>query len=108
MHSKQYLLYGFGSLLFCSCSTKPSEADIKRKIVLDYSCPETVEVNRITINSLKESTSFIGLKGYECTVSGEVSWKDGCNEYGSFHPAGFIEKFENKKVILINGDEGWR
>ena len=105
---KKICLYGVVILLFYSCASKPAEADIKKKILLDYTCPETVQVSSITINSTKEATSFIGLKGYEYTVSGEVVWKDGCNEFGTSLPPGYKEKFENKKVVLIKGDEGWR
>jgi hypothetical protein len=106
--SKQFLLYGVSALLLCSCNSKPAPEDIKRKIVLDYACPETVQVSNMEISSTKETTSFIGGKGYEYTVTGEVFWKDGCNEFGHSLKAGYKEKFENKIVILIKGDEGWR
>ena len=105
---KRFSFYIFSALLLCSCSKKPGEADIKRKIVLDYACPETVQVNSLKITRAKETTSFIGLKGYEYTVTGEVFWKDGCNEFGHSLKPGKKEKFDNKIVILIKGDEGWR
>jgi len=105
---KRFLLYVLIATFLSSCSNKPADEDIKRKIVLDYACPESVQVSSMQIAGVKETTSFIGSKGYEYSVSGEVLWKDGCNEFGSSLPAGFKEKFENKKVILIKGDEGWR
>jgi len=105
---KQFSFYIIGALLLYSCSNKPAETDIKRKIVLDYACPETVQVSSLKITGTKENTSFIGLKGYEYTVTGEVFWKKGCNEIGHSIKPGQKEKFENKIVILIKGDEGWR
>jgi hypothetical protein len=106
--AKQILFYLLVVLLFCSCKSKPSDADIKRKILLDYTCPETVQVSFMQINNTEVATSFIGLKGYEYTVSGEVEWKEGCNDFGTNLPRGYKEKFANKKVILIKGEEGWR
>jgi len=69
---KQFPFYTIGALLLYSCSNKPGETDIKRKIVLDYACPETVQVSSLKITGTKETTSFIGLNGYEYTVTGEV------------------------------------
>jgi hypothetical protein len=108
MMQKQFLLYLLIATFLSSCNDKPADEDIKRKIVLDYACPETVLVSAMQITGVKETTSFIGSKEYEYSVSGEVFWKDGCNEFGSSLTAGYREKFENKKVILIKGDEGWR
>jgi hypothetical protein len=105
---KQFSFYTIGALILYGCSNKPGESDIKRKIVLDYPCPETVQVSRLEVTSTKETTSFIGLKGYEYTVTGEVFWTNGCNEFGHSLKPGQKEKFENKIVILIKGDEGWR
>ena len=76
---KQFSFYIISALLLCACSNKPGDADIKRKIVLDYACPETNQVSSLKITGTKEITSFMGLKGYEYTVTGEVFWKDGCN-----------------------------
>ena len=106
--AKQFLFYVITALFLCSCSNKPGAEDIKRKIVLDYACPETVQVNILVINDTKETVSFISLKSFEYAVSGEVIWKDGCNEFGHSLKPGYKEKFENKTVILLKGDEGWR
>lgn len=106
--TRQILCYSIFKMILYSCSNKPSEADIKRKIVLDYTCPETIQISSMQVINLKEASSFVGLKGFEYTVSGEVVWKDGCNEFGSSLPIGHKEKFKNKKVILIKGGEGWR
>lgn len=75
---------------------------------MDYPCPETVLVGAIQIIERKKTTPFLGLKGYQLLVSGEVIWKLGCNELGTIFPSGYKESFNNKKVVLIKGEEGWR
>ena len=105
---KQFILCGVCILFLYSCASRPVAEDIKRKIVIDYPCPETVEVSALQITGVKETVSFIGGKGFEYTVSGEVVWKDGCDEFTHSLKSGDKEKFENKIVILIKGEEGWR
>jgi hypothetical protein len=91
-----------------ACSSKPSDTDIKRKLLMDYVCAETATVNGLKINSTKDAESIAGFKGYQYSVSGEVEWTKGCAEFGTGIPPGFTEKFENKQVILIKSDEGWQ
>ena len=98
----------FAITLFGSCKSSPSDEDIRRKIALDYPCPETILVGPIQIIDRKPTTLFLGLKGYQLLVSGEVIWEMGCNELGTILPAGYKETFNNKKVVLIKGEEGWR
>ena len=95
-------------VLFCSCKSKPSHADIEKKVLLEYTCAETAKVNSLEIVKTSPTTSVFGLKGYEYLVSGEVEWPSGCTEFGTGLPSGYKEKFENKTVVLIKGDEGWQ
>lgn len=95
-------------LLFCSCKSKPSNSDIEKKILLEYTCAETAKVNGLQVLKSTPTTSIFGLKGVELLVSGEVEWPSGCNEFGTGLPAGYKENFENKRVVLIKSDEGWQ
>jgi hypothetical protein len=95
-------------ILFSGCKNQPSNADIEKKILLEYTCAETAKVNSLQIIKSTPTTSLLGFKGYEYQVSGEVEWPGGCTEFGTSVPAGFKEKFENKTVVLIKGDEGWQ
>ena len=98
---------GLLMLLFLgACKSKPSEKDIKKKILLEYICAETAKVNELRILSTKDAVAIFGNKGYEYAVSGEVEWPDGCREFGSGLPPGHREKFENKTVFLIKGNDG--
>ena len=107
--SNKFLFLCFFSIIFlCSCSSKPSNADIEKKVLLEYVCPETAKVNGLTIVSTKDAESIMGMKGYQYSVSGEVEWKNGCNEFGTGIAPGFTEKFENKSVTLIKTEEGWQ
>lgn len=94
--------------LFASCSSKPSHADIEKKLLMEYVCAETAKVNGLHIDDTKDAESIIGLKGFQYTVSGEVEWKAGCSDYGTRIQPGFTEKFENKTVTLIKTDDGWQ
>jgi hypothetical protein len=96
-------------IVLAGCKGKPSEKDIKKKILLDYVCAETAKVNNMQILSTKDAVAIFGNKGYEYEVSGEVEWTDGCREYGTRLDPGFTEKFEHKRVFLIKGNDGvWR
>jgi hypothetical protein len=95
-------------LFFCSCKSKPSDADIEKKVLLEYTCAETAKVNSLQIIKSSPTTSLLGFKGYEYLVSGEVEWPSGCTEFGTALPAGYKEKFENKTVVLIKGEGGWQ
>ncbi len=96
------------TLFFFSCKSKPSHADIEKKVLLEYTCAETAKVNALEIIKTSPATSIFGLKGYEYLVSGEVEWPSGCTEFGTALPSGYKEKFENKTVVLIKGEEGWQ
>ena len=94
-------------LLFTvACKSKPSEKDIKKKILLDYICAETANVNDMRIVNTKDAEGIFGNKGYEYTISGEIQWANGCREFGSGLPPGHTERFENKRVFLIKGNDG--
>lgn len=95
--------------VFTGCSSKPSEDDIKKKILLDYVCAETATVNDMTVVSVKDAESIFGLKGFEYQVSGEIEWTEGCRQFGTGLPPGHKEKFQDRRVFLIKGeDDVWR
>jgi hypothetical protein len=95
-------------LFFCSCKSKPSNADIEKKVLLEYTCAETAKVNALQVLKSTPTTSIFGLKGYEYLVSGEIEWPSGCTEFGTGLPPGYKENFENKRVVLIKGEDGWQ
>jgi len=95
-------------VFFCSCKSKPSDKDIAKKILIEYTCAETAKVNSLEIIKSSPTTSLFGFKGYEYIVSGEVEWPTGCTEFGTSLPSGYKEKFDNKRVVLIKGEEGWQ
>jgi hypothetical protein len=98
----------FAVFCFCSCKGKPSEADISKKILLEYVCPENAKVNSLKITNTKETESLFGLPALQCTVSGEVEWLNGCDEAFGNLPAGYKEAFSNKTVTLVKTDNGWQ
>ncbi len=108
MNNKLLSICSLFIIFLYSCSSKPSNADIEKKVLLEYICPETAKVNNLKIESSKDAESILGMKGYQYTVSGEVIWKDGCNEFGSGIAPGYTEKFANKSVTLIKTDQGWQ
>ena len=95
-------------ILFCSCNSKPSESAISKKIMQDYVCMETGQVESLKIIDQQDAETISDAKGYVYTVSGEVVWEEGCKEFGMGVPPGFRERFENKKVYLVNIDGEWR
>ena len=96
-------------MFFCSCKKNtPSNKDIEKKILIEYTCAETAKVNSLEIVKSSPTTSLFGFKGYEYIVSGEVEWPTGCTEFGTSLPSGYKEKFDNKRVVLIKGEEGWQ
>lgn len=103
------MLMCFISTLFLfGCKNKPSDKDIAKKILIEYTCAETAKVNSLEIVKSSPTTSIFGFKGYEYIVSGEVEWPTGCTEFGTALPAGYKEKFDNKRVVLIKSDDGWQ
>lgn len=93
-------------VLLASCHGKPSDNDIKKKILMEYICAEGAKVNDLRVISTKDAESFVGLKGFEYQVAGEVEWTNGCREFGAMLPPGYKEKFDSKRVVLIKGDDG--
>lgn len=90
--------------LLYSCSGKPSDKDISKKILLEYVCNETAKVNDLKIMKTEETKSTDGPHVFTYTVRGEVEWPDGCKEMGNT-AAGTKEKFE-KQVTLTKTDDG--
>lgn len=92
-------------VLLYSCSGKPSDKDISKKILFEYVCNETAKVNGLKILKTEETESTDGPHVFTYTVSGEVEWPDGCKEMGTNTAAGAKEKFE-KQVVLSKNEEG--
>ena len=95
------------SLLY-SCSGKPSEKDISKKILIEYVCAETAKVNNLKISRTEETESTGGPHVFNYTVSGEVEWPEGCKEMGTNTPAGAREKFEKKVVLSKKEGSNWQ
>jgi hypothetical protein len=108
MAKKLLFVYTITLLFFWSCNNKPSNADIEKKVLLEYTCAETAKVNSLQIIKSSPTTSILGFKGYEYLVTGEVEWPSGCTEFGTAVPAGYKEQFENKRVVLIKSNQGWQ
>lgn len=94
-------------LILSSCSSKPTEADITKKIAIEYVCPESIKLNNLTVSDGKEVKTFAGFSAYEVTVSGDAVWTKDCHEFGTGIPAGYKEKFTNKHLVFVKGEDGW-
>lgn len=75
---------------------------------MEYVCPDAAKMTNLKMLNKKDAEGISGAKGFTYTVSGEVEWKKSCDESINQTPAGFKEKFENKTVVLIKGENGWR
>ena len=107
--AKKLLFACLITLPFCySCKSKPSNSDIEKKVLLEYTCAKTAKLNSLQVIKSSPTTSILGFKGYEYLVSGEVEWPSGCTEFGTAVPAGYKERFENKTVVLIKSELGWQ
>jgi hypothetical protein len=94
---------------FClyACSGRPSEADISKKILLEYVCAETAKVGNLKILRTEETEGTDQAHVFRYTVAGEVEWPKGCTEMGTATAPGTKEKFE-KLVVFAKTDEGWQ
>jgi len=99
-----FLLLFLVAILY-SCSGKPSDKDINKKILFEYVCNETAKVNNLRILKTEETESTDGPHAFHYTVSGEVEWAEGCTEMGTNTQPGAKEKFE-RVVTLFKDDEG--
>ncbi len=97
-----FFLFVLVTGLLLSCSRKPSEKDISKKILLEYVCAETGKVNDLKILKTEETESTGNPTIFRYTVRGEITWPDGCTEMGTNTSAGAKEKFK-KEVTLIQG-----
>ena len=96
------------SIVLYSCGGKPSETDIKKKILLEYVCNETAKVNDLKILKTEETETVVGNKAYKYTVSGEVEWPDGCTEFGTRLEPGRKETFEKVVYLGSDGNGKWQ
>ena len=103
---KKIAILGY-SLISClaSCTNKPSEKDITRKLLSTYVCKESATVNDLKILKTEETESTGGPHIYRYTVSGEVEWPEGCRENGTSTPPGTKEKF-NRLLTLYKAKNG--
>jgi hypothetical protein len=92
-------------ICFCSCSNKPSEKDISKKLLLDYVCNNTAKVNDLKILQTEETKGTGQPHMFRFAVRGEIEWPNGCAEPGTNTPPGTKEKFE-RLVTLYKTDEG--
>ena len=84
-------------ILFSSCSSKPSDKEIKAKLLSEYGCADKAEVKDMKILSTKETKGTDIKHVYQYTVSGEIEWPQGCNEAGHQNTPGSREAFEKLK-----------
>ncbi len=47
-------------LFLASCSSKPTSKEISKKILLEYVCAETAEVNNLKIENTEETKNLMG------------------------------------------------
>ena len=93
------------SFVLYSCSGKPSEKAIGKRVLMEYICPEKASIEDLKIINVEETTTFIGTKAWRYTVTGSVLWPEGCREFGSGLQPGAREPFQ-KTVTLAKGDDG--
>ncbi|MBS1563302.1 MAG: hypothetical protein JST39_02885 [Bacteroidetes bacterium] len=93
------------SVVLQSCSGKPSEKEIVKKMLMEYTCAEQAKVNNLKIISTEETTNMMGGKAWRYKVTGEVQWPEGCADFGSRLQPGYTQPFE-KTVYLSKGEDG--
>lgn len=87
------------------CSDKPSHTDIEKKLLQDYVCKETAEVNNLKILKTTETKKTGGPHVFTYSITGEVEWPNGCNDMGTNTPPGTKEKF-NRLLTLYESEKG--
>ena len=96
------------SLLVTSCKGKPSDEQISKKVLMEYTCAETAKVISLQVVNSAETKTIMGGKALEYTVSGAVQWPKGCTEFGTGVSPGYTENFVNKRIFFAKTDEGWQ
>ena len=94
-------------LTLIGCANKPSQKNIEKKLLQDYVCKETAQVNKLKILKTEETRSTGGPHVFTYSVTGEVEWPDGCKEMGTNTPAGSKEKFNRLVTLYKSADGGW-
>ena len=94
----------FATILI-SCSSKPSNKDLEKHILIDYVCNETAKVHGLKVINTEKTENMMGGDAWRYTVSGEVEWPEGCREFGTGVQPGTREKFE-KTITLSKTDSG--
>jgi len=96
------------SFILHSCTGTPSRKEIRNKILQEFICPGNATIEEMKIISTEEMTSYDGDKELRYTVTGEITWPDGCSDFGTGLQPGAKERFQ-KTVTLSRDDEGaWR
>lgn len=97
----------FAAISFCGCHSKPSEEEISNKVLMEYVCNETARVTDLKIINTKETETIFGTPALQYTVSGEVEWPQGCNQFFGNLPPAYKETFQNKTVTFAKTVKGW-
>ena len=106
--AKSLFLFLIVTISFSACSGKPSEQDIKDKILLGYLCPESARVNDLTILKTEETKGTDNPHVFTYSVRGEIEWPDGCKLMGSGIQAGTKEKIEKTVTLTKSGNGRWQ
>ncbi len=93
---------------FYSCASKPSEKEIKQKILLEYICRETAEITTLNIEKTEKTETIFGKPAYKYTVKGVVEWPKGCTEFGTRVEPGRTEEFEKTVFLAENLEGDWQ
>ena len=94
-------------LTIIGCANKPSQKSIEKKLLQDYVCKETAQVNNLKILKTEETRSTGGPHVFTYSATGEVEWPDGCKEMDTNTPAGTKEKFNRLVTLYKSADGEW-
>lgn len=94
-------------LVFVSCHNKPSEAAVQSCLLKQYDCSDHAKIISFKVENSAPIPEYMGTKGYEFIVSGQIEWTADCQSLFQVIPAGHIEAFQDKHVVLVKMDNGW-
>ena len=102
---KAALVFSFLVAILIGCADKPTQADMEKKLLQNYVCPDKARVKELKVLRTEETKSTGGPHLFRFTVRGEVEWPTGCNQTGTITPAGTKEPFE-RLLTLYKSDKG--
>lgn len=94
--------------ILVSCTTKPSEQDIRKKLLEEYVCPESAVIRHFEIVQHDEINSDKGERVQRYLVRGQVEWPGGCTDQGFDIPAGRQEGFEQTVFLTEDRNGRWQ